>query len=199
MVENLMKEINLSLEIIGTECNGWPNLIVEFNKKVIYNHTIEGMKTIEIQLRDVKDNENKLVIGMTNKRFGKNHIWDTVTKDNKIIQDKTVKINKCMLNDVDVTDVLKNNLFRVNLVDKQPSYYPTKIYTDGIMNYNGYFFINFDMPLFNSIINQKYKQEKNTKLSYFSNYTLKFHYENELKLIENIEKKLKELHARISN
>lgn len=194
-----MEKINLSLDIEGTECNTWPNLIIEFNKKIIYNNNIQNKKTINLELSNIKQDKNELILGMNNKSFGKNNVWDTISKDNKIIKDKTLIIIDCKLNDVSVLDILKNNLYRINLVDKQPSYYPTKIYADGVMNYNGYFFITFDLPLYNSIIIQKHKTEKNTNISYFSNYTLKFHYEDEIKLIKKIEDKLKKINERTSN
>ena len=194
-----MKKVNLYLKLTPTECNGWPNLIIEFNKKVIFNQVIDTAQELVLSIGDCIDRNNQLIMGMNNKKFGKDRIWDTVTKDNKIIQDKTLKIEQAKLDDVDVLDILNKNLFRVNLVDQQPAYYPTKIYANSTMNYNGYFFINFDMPLYNSLTNQKFKQKKDENLSYFSNYTLKFHYEDEIKLIEKIEKKLKELDEKFSN
>lgn len=195
----LVTKVNLYLKLIPTECNGWPNLIVEFNKKVIFNQLIKTTQELTLSIDDCTNHNNQLIIGMNNKSFGKNKIWDTLTKDNKIIKDKTLKIEQAKLDDVDILDLLNKNLFRVNLVDQQPSYYPTKIYANSTMNYNGYFFINFDIPLYNSLTNQKFKQEKDENLSYFSNYTLKFHYEDEIKLIEKIEKKLKELDEKFSN
>jgi len=197
MIKN--NNINLSLEIQGTECNGWPNLVIEFNKKVIHNNLIEDYKTINLELSDIKENNNELVLGMNNKKFGKDRIWDTISKDNKIIKDKTLKIIDCKLDDVSIIDILNKNLFRINLVDQQPSYYPTKVYSNGCMNYNGYFFISFDLPLYNSITNQKFKKEKNKSLSYFSNYTAIFHYNDEIEYIKKIEKKLEDIHERFSN
>ena len=191
--------IKLNLKLDATDCNGWPNLIIEFNNKKILEKIIEKESTLEVELDNVLKSNNQLIIGMNNKSFGRKGIWDTKTEDNKIIKDKTLIITSCKLNDVETKDLLIKNKFRVRLVDKQPSYYPTIIPSQGIMNYNGYFFINFSLPLYNNLTNQKFKRQIDHDKSYFSNYTKVFHYDEEQKIISELESILNNINEKSSN
>jgi hypothetical protein len=182
--------IKLEIELEPSFCNSWPNIVVEFNKKLIFKDEICENKKLCLDLQDALPSQNSLVIGMDNKSFGKNHVWDTISNNNMIVADKTLTINDCMLNDISIKDILLKNFFHIKRVDKQPSYFPDKIYSTGCMNYNGYFFLNFNLPLYNSLIDQKYKKEIDVSKSYFSNYTKVFHYEEEIELINKIEEKL---------
>ena len=116
--------IKLNLKLDATDCNGWPNLIIEFNNKKIIEKIIEKESTLEVELDNVLESNNQLIIGMNNKSFGRKGVWDTKTENNKIIKDKTLTITSCKLNDVETKDLLIKNKFRVRLVDKQPEYYP---------------------------------------------------------------------------
>ena len=191
--------INLTLELESTNCNGWPNLIIEFNNKKIIEKIIEKESTLEVELDNVLKSNNQLTVGMNNKSFGRKGIWDTKTKDNKIIADKTLTITSCKLNDVETKDLLIKNKFHIKLVDKQPSYYPTIVPSQGIMNYNGYFFISFSLPVYNDLTNQKFKKQVDHEKSYFSNYTKVFHYDEEQKIISEIESILNNINEKSSN
>ena len=191
--------IKLTLELESTNCNGWPNLIIEFNNKKILEKIIEKESTLEVELDNVLKTNNQLIIGMNNKSFGRKGIWDTKTKDNKIIADKTLTVTSCKLDDVETKDLLIKNKFHIKLVDKQPSYYPTIVPSQGIMNYNGYFFISFSLPVYNDLTNQKFKKQVDHEKSYFSNYTKVFHYDEEQKIISEIESILNNINEKSSN
>jgi len=191
--------IKLTLKLESTNCNGWPNLIIEFNNKKILEKIIEKESTLEVELDDVLKSNNQLTVGMNNKSFGRKGIWDTKTKDNKIIADKTLTITSCKLNDVETKDLLIKNKFHIKLVDKQPSYYPTIVPSQGIMNYNGYFFVSFSLPLYNDLTNQKFKKQVDHDKSYFSNYTKVFHYDEEQKIISDIDSILNNINEKSSN
>ena len=191
--------IKLTLKLESTNCNGWPNLIIEFNNKKMLEKIIEKESTLEVELDNVLKANNQLIIGMNNKSFGRKGIWDTKTKDNKIIADKTLTIISCKLNDVETKDLLIKNKFHIKLVDKQPSYYPTIVPSQGIMNYNGYFFVSFSLPLYNDLTNQKFKREVDHDKSYFSNYTKVFHYDDEQKIISEMESILNNIDEKSSN
>ena len=191
--------IKLALKLESTNCNGWPNLIIEFNNKKILEKIIEKESTLEVELDNVLKTNNQLIIGMNNKSFGRKGIWDTKTKDNKIIADKTLTVTSCKLDDIETKDLLTKNKFHIKLVDRQPSYYPTIIPTQGIMNYNGYLFVNFSLPLYNNLTNQKFKKQIDHDKSYFSNYTKVFHYNDEQKIISEIESILNNINEKSSN
>ena len=48
-------------------------------------------------------------------------------------------------------------------------------------------FINFSLPLYNNLTNQKFKRQIDHDKSYFSNYTKVFHYDEEQKIISELE------------
>ena len=190
--------MKIDIEVIGTHCNTWPTLVLEINNDKVYCGTVKSRQKISLEYKSLKQQGNKLVIGMTNKSFGGNGVWDTVSKNNVVIEDKTIEILSLKLDDVDCKDLFKNR-FYVKRTDKQPSYFPDVIESIGVMNYNGYFSFDFDLPLYGSIINKKFKQDTNKDLSYFSNYTKVFHYEEEIKVINEINAILKEVDEKFSD
>jgi hypothetical protein len=59
------------------------------------------------------------------------------------------------------------------------------------MNFNSLFKISFETPILNWLTIAKYKMESKQH-AYFSNYSLRWHYEEDLKLIEEIKSLIKE-------
>lgn len=192
--------MKINVELVGTFCNSWPNLIIEINKNKIYDAVIEGEQHIQIDYEDTDllGEGNTFVIGMNNKRFGNNNQWDTKSKNNKIVEDKTIQVKSVKLDGVECM-MLFNNKFFVKTVGQQPSYFPDVVESIGTMNYNGYFTFSFDMPLYKSLINKKYKREMNKDLSYFSNYTKVFHYDEEIEIINSIKEILHKVDEKSSN
>ena len=92
--------MKIEIHTEATFCNTWPNLIVEINKQEIYSQQIEKSKIIRLEFNDLIEEGNRFVIGMNNKSFGRRGVWDTRTKDNEILQDKTLTINSIKLDDV---------------------------------------------------------------------------------------------------
>ena len=190
--------MKIEIHAEATYCNSWPNLIVEVNNKQIFSGQIQNYKVIELGFEDLVKNGNRFVIGMNNKSFGKKRVWDTKTHNNKILEDKTLTIKSIKLDDVECIS-LTNNTFHVKRVDRQPTYFPDKVESPGVMNYNGYFTFSFDLPLYNSLINQKYKKPLDEKISYFSNYSKVFHYDEEKEVINSIYNILKEVDEKFSD
>ena len=197
--------MKINVELVGTFCNSWPNLIIEINKKIIYNAIIEGEKILDIEYNDADllHEGNTFVIGMNNKQFGgkfKGKIirHDTKYQNNEIVEDKTIQIKSTKLNGVDCMMLFNNKLY-VKPVGKQPSYFPDVVESIGTINYNGYFTFGFDMPLYNSLINKKYKRTMDQAKSYFSNYTKVFHYDEEIEIINSIKRILDKVNEKSSN
>jgi len=190
--------MKITIDIEGNFCNSWPNLIVEVNNQKIYSNHIENSQIIKLEFNSLFQSGNRFVIGMDNKSFGKRGVWDTKTKNNKIIEDKILTIKSIKLDDVECI-TLTNNTFHVKRVDKQPTYFPDKVESLGVINYNGYFTFSFDLPLYNSLINQKFKKPMDNEISYFSNYTKVFHYEEEKEVIDDIHNILKEIDEKFSD
>jgi len=191
--------IILELEVTPTFCNEWPTLEVNHNKKLIFKEQVQTKENYTFYLDEDSTATNKLEIGMCDKKFGKKGVWDTVSNSNgEIIKDKTITIDSCKMNGVDVKDLLLRNQFHVNIVDQQPIYHPSKINSNGTINYNGTFYLTYELPLYNSLTNQKWKKAPDDSLSYFSNHTLVFHYEEDQKLINEIEDICNEIEKKFS-
>lgn len=190
--------MKIEITVIGTFCNTWPDLVLEINKQKVFETTVEGKQSYILEHNDLKPTSNSLVIGMQNKLFGKNKVWDTKTVDNKIVEDKTIRIVSLKLDDVECKDLFRNR-FQVQRVDKQPSYFPEVVDSIDTMNYNGYFAFDFDLPLYNSLIMKKHKSQDTNEVSYFSNYTKVFHYEGEQRIINDIKQQLKEIDEKFSD
>jgi len=114
------------------------------------------------------------------------------------VEDKTIEVLSVMLDGVECKMLFKNE-FYVWRVEKQPTYFPDKVKSNGMMNYNGYFTFNFDLPLYNSLINKKYKVPFSDEFSYFSNYTKVFHYDEEKEIINSIKNILDEIDEKFSD
>ena len=190
--------MKIDIELVATYCNTWPTLVVEVNGDVIYRQAIKGQVSLNLKYDLLKQTGNRFVIGMEGKQFGNKGVWDTKSKNNKIIEDKTIEIRSLKLDDVDCKKLFANK-FYVKRVHKQPSYFPDVVESNGTMNYNGYFTFGFDLPLYNSLINNKFKVPYDKDKSYFSNYTKVFHYDEEISIINCIKGTLKKIHEESSN
>ena len=45
--------MKIDIEVVGTFCNNWPNLIVEINNKKIYDSTVKNKETITLEFEDL--------------------------------------------------------------------------------------------------------------------------------------------------
>ena len=61
----------------------------------------------------------------------------------------------------------------------------SKIQCYGMMNFNGSIVIEFDTPIYNWLIISKYKVPI-TDTTYFSNYSARWHYDEDFKIIKEI-------------
>ena len=86
--------MKIDIEAVGTFCNSWPNLVVEVNNQTLFDGEIQNTKSIELEFEKLLQKGNNIVVGMNNKSFGKDNIWDTKTENNVIKEDKTIKIRK---------------------------------------------------------------------------------------------------------
>ena len=190
--------MKIDIVAVGTFCNSWPNLVVEGNNETLFDGEIQNTKSITLEFTKTVKKGNNIIIGMNNKSFGKDNIWDTKTENNVIKGDKTIKILSLKLDGVECKELF-NNKFNVKRTDRQPSYFPDVVDSVDVMNYNGYFGFGFDLPLYNSIIKMKFKRDHSDEVSYFSNYTKVFHYDGEEKIIQEIKGNLREIDEKFSD
>ena len=106
-----MYDMQLQMKLCGFYCNSWPRLTVKQDNKTIYEKVITNQHSLELDL------ENKpFSIGMKNKRFGLDNVWDThVDADGNIIADKYIKIKRISLDDVE----FEKNLHKLSYQSKE--------------------------------------------------------------------------------
>lgn len=180
----------LEIKVKSSYCNHWPQLTVTFNNNDIFSKNIVEKEKIVLELNH--QNKNTLKIGLNNKSFGTNNIWDTQTdQDGNIIADLNLILEDVLIDDVSIIDILFKNMYFVDNTSGQPIQ-NEKIFCDGTINFNGFYTFEYSLPLLNSIINQKFKIPLDNDMSYFSNYTKTFHYEDDLRIIQEIESILDE-------
>lgn len=174
----------LKLHLQGEFCNDYPNLSIKVDGNLFYDGAINNNK-FEIPL----SNNTTIVLTHYGKCFGKNRRWDTVVQDGNIIADRKILIKQILVDDIDISLGLKKLSFVQNPTDQEPIQ-PTL--WNGIFSFNGSVTLDISPTPLSWVTNLLYKVDE-TNLSYFSNYSKLFHYEEELQLIDEIEKCLKEL------
>ena len=175
----------LIIKLHGEFCNEYPKLLLKVNDRVLFNDYIVN-NIFEIPI--VSD--TVLYLEHYEKCFGKNHKWDTKTQNGIIIQDKKIVIDDILLNDLSFKSSLNKFKFIQNPLDKEPLIQFNN--WNGVFNFNGSVTITINGNPFSWLTNLLYKKEI-SNLSYFSNHSKLFHYEEELILIEEIEKCLIDL------
>ena len=170
--------MQLSMELKGFYCNSWPILTVKQDCTTVFEQPIITTHTLLVQI------ENKpFTIGMENKSFGEDNIWDTTVDDKgNIIADKYIEIKTIALDDVD----FQHNLSKLPYSNKEHG--PTFI-DDQIIRFNGYWDIDVNGNPYNWIIDLNNSRTKTrTNTSYFSDYESHGNFSAHQELIDKITK-----------
>lgn len=164
------------------------------NEQILYDGPVE--ENLQLNFDIFAHAKNTLTIAHYGKRFGDEGIYDCNTDKN---QDCVLKINDIKFQNITIGKELMSKLYfetvwtPAQLRDLDPKLLEqmSRINSDStVMNFNSVFNLNFEIPILNWLTIAKYKTE--TKPSaYFSNYSLRWHYEEDLKLIEEIKSLLK--------
>jgi hypothetical protein len=137
------------------------------------------------------------VIQHYGKRFGDDNIYDCSHDQS---QDCVLQIKDIRFDNVSIGQELMSKLYfetqwtSAQLKDLTPEFLQemsTINCANGTMNFNSVFKISFETPILNWLTIAKYKTEAKQH-AYFSNYSLLWHYEEDLKLIEEIKSLIKQ-------
>ena len=155
--------MNLKLELVGTCVNTWPILTIKQGNKR-YDYTVEGATVLDIDLDD-----NSFSLGMYNKSFGQNRVWDTkIDENNNVVEDKYIQINSFLIDEVEINDLFMWMTYSSIEQGDQ-------VLHDGVIRFNGYwhFDIQDGMP-YNWIIDIRTPAPTDKKaVNYFSDYTVR--------------------------
>jgi len=157
----LPSTMNLTLNMQGSFCNGWPILTITQDENK-YDHTIEEHTSVSMDL----DNR-PFRLGMYNKSFGNNHRWDTKTdQSGNILEDKFIKFTDILIDDVSVLHLLTK-------IDYNSKEQGCHIVHDSCLRFNGYWNFPIGDNPYDWIIDTIYQQTNEYRdTSYFSDYTI---------------------------
>lgn len=188
-------QVHLQIDLEGHFCNHWPLTKISVNDLVLYDGPVINASRHIYQIGVEKSNH--LVIQHYGKRFGDGDIYDCSSDQS---QDCVLKIKDIKFNDVPVGQELMSKLYfetewtPAQLKNLTPEFLQemSKINcANGTMNFNSVLKISFEKPILNWLTIAKYKTEDKQQ-AYFSNYSLRWHYVEDLKLIEEIKSLIKQ-------
>lgn len=182
-----MTSVNLKVYLVGYYCKHWPRVRVLHQGKIIWDGEVSGHAQIDLELQ--ADSADTVVLEHYGKRFGEDGVWDSDSAGN----DCYVTVTDIKFDDVSVGEkFLSQLIFKSVWTEQQRKLQDTEFLknyeefcSNGMMSFNGRFEIMFELPVYNWLIVKKFKVEK-VDTAYFSNYSLRWHYEKDLKLIDEI-------------
>lgn len=183
--------IAVEIDLLGQFYNHWPRLKIYHNDHIIFDGDVVGQQKLNFDLDC--DTQNKLVFVHHGKRFGENNIWDSGPDSS---QDCNIKITDIKFNQITIgPDLLGNLVFHTDWTNEQLQTmekshldeYSVIAQSMGMMNFNGKISLEFTLPILNWLTIAKYKTPVNES-AYFSNFSLRWHYDEDVKLIQEIKR-----------
>lgn len=169
----------LRIKAAGHFCNDLPRLRITLDGSVVHDGSVEDL---DLQF-EISRTACVLVLEHYDKRFGESRRWDTKSVDGEIVQDRKIVLHELSLDGISMMNSLHRLTFTQIPAISEPLI--------GAMNFSGTFNFNGEVRLdmspspINWLINLLHKQELKD-ISYFSDYSKLFHYENERRLIADI-------------
>lgn len=188
-----MIKVKTDIDVTGHHFNHWPLLRISHNGVVLFDGEIENQRTINLNLECGK--HNILTFEHYGKQFGENSVWDSAEDGSKSCY---VEINDIRFDDVSIENYKNKLTFCTKWSDTQLQL-NTKEFIDqydkfafsGPMSFNGIVNLEFETPVFNWLTISKYKVPM-AEIAYFSNYSARWHYDEDLKIIKEIEELINE-------
>jgi hypothetical protein len=183
-----MQEVQFDIDIDAEFYNHWPYIKVLVNDVEYYDAAVEGSVTISITAHC--DHTNTLCIIHHGKNFGNNGIWDSssdgVQSCSATITDirfNTVSIGESMMSKLEFNTTWSDD----DSLDAEFKTEYERFNSNGVMSFNGSLLIEFETPIYNWLTIAKYKVPMTTTAA-FSNYSLRWHYDDDIAIINDIKK-----------
>jgi len=182
------EQVNLTISLTGYYYNHWPNLRILHNNVTVFDQPIVNDQLLNLAL--TCDKNNRLELIHYGKSFGEEGVWDSSPDAS---EQCFINIKDILFDQVSIGETLKSKLMfdttwsDLQLEQNTQEFINTygKIQCYGMMNFNGSVTIEFDTPIYNWLIFNKFKVPM-TDTAYFSNYSARWHYEEDLKVIDEI-------------
>lgn len=186
-----METVNLKIYLLGSYCNDWPRFQLLQGKNVIWDGLVVDEKILDIDLDCA--NSTQITLRHLDKRFGENGIWDTTTDQDRYIKVKDIKFDEVSIGQELLSSLMfhnewsdhQRNIEKSEFIDRYSHFC-----SNGLMSFNGSIDIKFELPIYNWLITKKFKVPK-VDAAYFSNYSLRWHYDRDLELIKEIKELMK--------
>ena len=140
---------------------------------------------------------NILIIDFYNKSFGDNNIWDLDITGQGLGEMK-LSIDDIKFDDVSVDHLLTQIPVETQWTANQLSFVTdefknqyNKYLSAGEFTFNGQFKFPYEMPVYEFLIDKKYKKPRDSNQAFYSNSTELFHYEHGLGVIDEIKRIIK--------
>jgi hypothetical protein len=186
--------VNLQIDLHGHFCNEWPLFEIYHDDKIIFDDQIRSHQKLVFDL-SCNGLRSKLAFRHKGKRFGDDGIWDTDANG----QDRYIEIQDIRFDAVSIGQEIMSKLWidvewddskKQNMdADFLQTY--SRFLCHGKMNFNGAITLEFDLPVYNWLIINKYKIQSIENKSYFSQYQENWHYEPDIRLIKEIKELMK--------
>lgn len=187
------KTTKIDINLKGHWYNHWPWLKISHNNQIIWHGQVTDSLILNFDL--VCDEHNCLEFEHHGKQFGENGIWDTATDGSA---DCKLQIQDICFDDVSIGHKLRANLkFLSNPTEqqKQDSQWMKTFAVidncDGWMNFNGMIGFCYEWPVYDWLIVNKFRIDQTHSQAYFSGYSSRWHYDEDIKLIAEIKNLMK--------
>lgn len=99
----MTKQNILTLSFAATECNGWPQIRVLLNNKIVNDCVVDGNLTVSVAVDSTTKNYNLQIqrYGKTDKNF--------VCADNQIVKDQVVELVSITVDGIPIPNYIINN------------------------------------------------------------------------------------------
>ena len=169
--------------------NKWPRIKIYFNNELIDTLVCKSSASLHYQVQTTE--HNILAVELFDKNFGDDNQWDIDSNG----QGLEAKINDIKLNDVSIENLLSSAKFQTNWTPAQLGYLTkdfldqySEYFSNGMMSFNGRLTFEFSTPVYDFLIEKKYKVPYDPGIAFYSNKTELFHYESGLATVKEIKK-----------
>lgn len=171
----------------------WPKLKI-YNNNFLIDDYLCNQHDISLEYSVNPLQDNKLTLEFYNKCFGDGGIWDAGNDGEMKLQ-----LVDLLFDDVSIDHLIHLIEYKTNWTPNQLIYEPqenidnySKYFNNGMITFNGCMSFEYSIPIYNFLINKKFKTQYENNIAYFSNYTETFHYEKGIEKIAEIRKIIKE-------
>jgi hypothetical protein len=179
--------VNLEILLTGHFFDQWPFAQIYLNNKLIFDKQIEHTQILKFEISCNKKNKLKFV--HYNKSYGDNGLWHSDGTN-----ECWFSIDDIKFDNVSIGDFKSKLIFKTSWTPHQLTMHSDDFInkhsifnSNGVLTFNGSIEFKFETPIYNWLIITKYKQPI-TDTAYFSGSGKRWHYDDDLKIIEEIKK-----------